>query len=104
MGALRNGSDEMTATKPLGPNMRKLAIRRAAILAVPPGTTNPTQAVVDVLVSPKRYAELMRSAVTWAREAVAVYRTAPDRDPGLDTDEEIAGEILRRIEERTNGR
>lgn len=82
-------------SKPIGPNVKKLIIRKMSLDAIPPG--GGFQDGIEFLAS-NRLAESGRNAAEWVQQALAVFKTAPDNPYG-DDDEAIAGELLRRIEE-----
>lgn len=91
----------MTPTA-LGPNANKLAIERCAQLMVDRavltyGTFGRTAAVA-VRIAEGGLSADMAESVEWTRVAIAAIRSAPDC-PWND-DEEIAGEILRRLKSR----
>lgn len=56
---------------------------------------------VRILSDKDAFMAVMRDANEWAAEAVRVVRSAADPNPWRESsDEEIAGEILRQLEER----
>ena len=81
----------------IGPNVRRLITVRASYLAIPPNGGLADS--IALFTEPGRLAEVSRQAEAWVREALATVKAAPDNPYGAD-DEAIAGEILRRIEER----
>jgi len=64
--------------------------------AIPPG--GGLAAGLKFLSDPVALRAGAKAAQEWVREAIAVVRTAPDNP--LGSDEEICGELLRRIEAR----
>lgn len=84
---------------PIGPNAKKLLSYRMAQLAIPDGTPHPIAAGARAILDPGRFAQLSREAADWVQAAIAVVKTAPDNPYGED-DEAIAGELVRRLEDR----
>lgn len=90
---------------PLGPNVKALLIERASQLTVERAGSAGDDFGVACAVAGRiaedmgsRFKSDMRDAFEWTKKAIALVRTAPDNT--LNTDEEIAGEIIRRIRER----
>lgn len=81
----------------IGPNLKKLAMHRMSIDAVPPG--GGLQAAVDFIMSPNGMKDSWAASLEWAIAAVSAVRAAPDNPFGTD-EEAIAGELLKRIDER----
>jgi len=82
-----------------GPNLKKLAVRKMTIMAIPKDGT--ARDALDFLRDAQRLKETAKKATEWVALAVAAVREAGDPNPWRDADDEtIAGEILRRIEER----
>ena len=79
-----------------GTNVKKLIIRRMAHLAIPDGSGFADG--IQFLQSPSRIASTAREATKWVFDAIDAVKSAPNCE--WTTDEEIAGEILRQIEER----
>jgi hypothetical protein len=70
---------------------------------VPPG--GGLADVVSVLTEAGKLSAVMRSASEWVAGAIVVMRSASEPNPWRNaTDEEIAGELLRAIEERKAGK
>lgn len=91
--------------KPAVSNFQRLSAKRWAMLAIPPGCPDPLKAGVRVLTDRERLLTLAREADAWVRNAIAAVRSAADPNPWRNsTDEEIAGEVLRQIEERERAR
>lgn len=84
----------------IGPNVKRLIAHKASLDAVPPG--GGLEDAVEFLVTGK-FAEGMKAASDWVRQAIQVIKSAPGNPHG-DDDEAIAGELLRRIEERKTTR
>ena len=89
--------------KKIGPNVRKLVCHWYSVLAIPPGTERPFEAALDSFKSKERMIQLAREAQANVEAAIGMVKRARDNPWGND-DEAIAGEILRRIEERMNSR
>jgi len=83
----------------IGPNLKKLMIRKMARDAVPPGTGNPMGAAIESMSDKGRMIALLREALVWCDEAISVMRSAPDNPYG-DDEEVIAGAILAEIEKK----
>lgn len=82
-----------------GPNVKRLIAARMAVLAIPPN--GDFMDGVRFLTDPGAVARAAREAQAFASDAIAAMRSAADPNPWRDaTDEEIAGEILRAVEER----
>jgi hypothetical protein len=83
----------------LGPNVRDLFIRRMSILAVPDGGGFADG--MSFFFDKEKRAKIMKEAEEWTKQAIELVRSAAEPNPWKDSsDEEIAGEILRRLEER----
>lgn len=81
-------------------NVTKLTLRKIAITAIPPDCKDGLCAGIDFLMSGK-IAEANREAEEWVKNAIMAIRRASDPNPWRDaSDEDIAAEILRGIEER----
>ena len=80
----------------MGLNVNKLVIRKFTLLVVPNG--GGLQSALEALIDSEKRIRLMREAKTWVDEAIRLVRIAPGCK--WTTDEEIAGEILRQIDER----
>ncbi len=87
----------------IGPNVKKLIIHKMSLDAIPPGG-----GVADGLkffTDKERISKTLRESNEWVKQAIFVVRNV--REPNLfknSTDEDIAGEILRKIEEKNNAR
>lgn len=80
----------------VGPNMRKLAVHKMALDAVPAG--GGFADAVKFLSSTNAIADSAKAATEWARLAVLAVRGAADPNPWRDADDEaIAAEILRQV-------
>lgn len=80
----------------MGPNEKRLIVTRMSSIAVPPG--GGVVSALSFLSSAEKMRAGAAEAAEWVREAISVVRSAPDNI--WETDEEICGEILRRIAER----
>lgn len=86
-------------SRPLGPLTKKVLIHRVSVEAIPPGAG--VGAGVLFLATPGALAKSWSSAVEWFSNAVIALRAAPGENPWREaTEEEIAGEILKRIEQK----
>lgn len=83
-----------------GPNVKKLIAHKMSILAIPPG--GGLADGVEFLMSKERVIQAAKEATAWVEDAIAVVKSAPDNP--FKTDEEIADEILRRIEKERKWR
>jgi hypothetical protein len=80
------------------PNVKKLIIRKVSLDAIPPG--GGMQSGIDFLTSGK-IKESFKEAEVWVGVAIQTVRSAKDPNPyKTATDEEIAGELMARIEEK----
>jgi hypothetical protein len=79
-----------------GPNVKRLIVHKMSRDAVPPG--GGVGNAIGFLSDPKKIAAGARAATEWVEAAIAAVRAAPGCT--FTTDEEIAGEILRKIAER----
>lgn len=83
--------------KVIGPNVRKLICHRMSSIIVPPN--GGPKDVFEAITTPNRLTQVARESTEWVEQAFAAVKSAPNNPFGND-DEAIAGEILRRIEER----
>lgn len=83
----------------MGPNVRRLIVHKMSQDIVP--DSGGFLDAVKVLSTPGALGNHARTATEWVKTVLALVRTAPDNP--YQTDEEIAGEILRRIEEKRRG-
>lgn len=82
-----------------GPNVKKLIAHKMANLAIPPGSGGDSlMKALGFLSSKEKIISAAREATVWVEQAIAAVRSAPDNQ--YTTDEEIAGAILKGIEER----
>lgn len=81
----------------MGPLERKLYLRAAAIISIPPG--GGIQDGIAFFLDSKRRAKIMLEAREWKDGAIAKVRAASDADERW-TNEDIAGRILEKIAER----
>ena len=81
------------------PNVKKLIMRKMSFDAVPSG--GGVADAITFLTQPKKIAEGWRKAEEWTRAALAAVRNAADPNPWrYASDEDIAGELLRKANER----
>ena len=79
--------------------MKKFVIRRMSVMAVPAG--GGLNSAIEFLTKPNGLADGFREAVAWCDSAITAVRGASDPNPWKNaSEEEIAGELLRRIEAR----
>ena len=88
-------------TNPIGPNVKKLIIHKMSLDAIPSGG-----GVADGLkffMDKERISKTIREADEWVKQAICIVRVAGEPNPfKTSSDEDIAGEILRKIEEKRN--
>lgn len=83
----------------IGPNVKRLTIRKMPRDAVPDGGV--IVEALGFLSSPDRLSQVARDAAAWVDGAILAVRQAANPNPWRDkSDEDIAGEILRQIEEK----
>lgn len=83
----------------LGPNVRRLLAHKMAIDAIPAG--GGFAAGMKFLSSKESVVSGVKAATAWVEQAIQAVRGAADPNPWKDAqDEEIAGEILRRVGDR----
>jgi hypothetical protein len=83
------------------PNIKKLIIQKVSIDAIPSG--GGIKAGVDFLSDKKKMLECFKNAEVWVMGAISIIKTAPDPNEFKNlSDEEIAGVLLSKIEERKN--
>lgn len=83
----------------LTPNIKKLIIHKSSMDAIPPG--GDIADGVKFLTEPGRLVKSMRDSSEWVDAVILAVRYAGEPNPWKSaSDEEIAGEILRRIEKR----
>ena len=85
----------------MGPNVRKLIAHKMARDAIPDG--GGLAAGIQFLSNPESVKRGAQEATQWVRDAIAVVKLSPDNPYG-DDDEAIAGEIVRRIDEKDRQR
>lgn len=82
-----------------GPNVKKLIIRKMSTDAIPDG--GGLEDGMRFLSDPQGISRAAKAATEWVSIAIRAVREATDPNPWRDaSDEDIAGEILRKIEER----
>jgi hypothetical protein len=80
-----------------GPNVKKLIIRKMATDAIPGG--GGLADGIRFLSDPQGLSKAARAATEWVTVAIRAVREAAEPNPWkAATDEDIAGEILRKIE------
>jgi hypothetical protein len=83
----------------IGPNVKKLIIYRISFAAIPKG--GGVADGIRFLADNDKIKKAMFESYNWVKSAIQVVRQAAKPNPWIDsTDEEIAEEILRKIEER----
>lgn len=83
----------------LGPNIKKLIIHKISLSAIPPGGGFADG--VKFLSDKDRIIKTMRESHSWVKQVIAAVRNAGEPNPFKNaSDEDIAGEILRKIEEK----
>ena len=85
--------------------MKRLAVHKMSIDMVPPGSGGSlgesVARVVRQVQDRERFTSLARDAEQWAWKAVEAVRNAAEPNPWRNaSDEEIAAELVRQIEER----
>ena len=89
--------------KKLGPNVKNLIFRKMSLIMIPPGCDDGKGAAflkgVEGLTKTGVLISAAKQAGVWVHDAIAAVKNAPGGDAYGD-DEAIAGEILKRIEER----
>jgi hypothetical protein len=81
-----------------GPNVTKLIIRFIALEAVPPG--GGLASAIEFFKNQELRKQVLESAEAKAMQAIQLIKSAPDNPYGED-DEQIAGELLKKIAERS---
>jgi len=83
----------------IGPNVKRLIIYKMSIDAIPPG--GGVKAGITFLSNPTAISKSARESCEWVKTAISMARKAAEPNPYKNvSDEEIAGDILKRIEER----
>lgn len=82
------------------PNVRKLICHRVAQLMIPAG--GGLADGVSAILQPGKLTRAAREATDFVNESIRAVKAAPD-NPWGDDDEAIAGEILRRLQQRATG-
>jgi hypothetical protein len=91
---------ERNMTQQIGPNVRRLIVRKMALLAIPVGSGKESFSLgLDVITNREKFSSIAAQASDWVRRAIKTMKTAPDNPYG-DDDEAIAGAILEGIEQR----
>jgi hypothetical protein len=82
---------------PMGPNVKRLVIRKMALIAVPPGSRGDSFAhAFHVLRSVESLKATAREAAAWVKESLDRIKALPNNSLG-DDDETIAGVMLSMI-------
>jgi hypothetical protein len=83
----------------LGPNVKKLMIIKTSLTAIPKGG-NLTDGI-NFLSNKQLIIKTMKESCDWVETAIRMVRQAGEPNPFKDkSDEDIAGEILRKLEEK----
>lgn len=83
----------------MGPSVKKLVIAKASKDAIPSGGGLPD--AIAFLTDPKAMTQGLRRAIEWVNVAIRAVREANEPNPWKNaTDEEIAAEILKQIENK----
>jgi len=86
-----------------GPNVQRLVCAKMARDAIPP--EGGVQAGVNFLSDPKNIMEGFKSAAAYVASALLAIRQAAEPNPyKVMSDEEIAGALLKRIDEKRKAR
>ena len=86
------------ASRPTGPNVRKLIAHKIARYAIP--DKGGFSDGLKFLAQPDRVLAAAKAATAWVFAAIDAVKAAPDNP--FNSDEAIAAEILRRLESRKN--
>ena len=84
----------------MGPNVRKLICHHMSTVMVPPN--GGIADALEALTTPGRLTEVAKESTEWVRQALEAVKSAPNNP--FSSDEEIAGEILKRVEEKLRQR
>ena len=88
----------------LTPNLKELVWHLMSLDAVPPGSKNGLSSAVEFILTPGKMSESFRNSIIRARNICMAIRQAGEPNPWKDaTDEEIAGEVMRKMKEKRNG-
>lgn len=83
-----------------GPNVKKLIVRKMSTIAIPANTKGGLASAMSFLMSREAIMSAAFEATAWVGQAIELVRQAADPNPWRkSSDEEIAGEILRRLEQ-----
>jgi hypothetical protein len=81
----------------MGPNVKKLTIQKMTIDTLPPGSK--LADAISALTNPNLLSNNFKKAHYWVIEAIKLIRTGAEPNPWKNAnDEEIALELLRRVE------
>lgn len=91
----------MATNSPLGPNVKKLIIRKMGVDAVPKG--GGMVDAIKFLSSKGAVAAGWRTAAEWVQSQIQFVRNAAEPNPWKTADDEtIAGYLVKKVEERLN--
>jgi hypothetical protein len=83
----------------LGPNMKDLIVHRMSMEAVPTG--GGLNSALNFLSSKESIIGGLKAATEWSQKAVLAIRNATEPNPWRNaSDEDIAGEIMKRVKQR----
>lgn len=84
-----------------GRNVKKLIAHKMSLIMIPPGCGNGLATGIAALMKPGNVGTVAREATQWVEVAIAAVRQAGEPNPWKTaSDEDIAAEILRQIEEK----
>ena len=87
----------------IGSHIKKLIAHKMSFDAIPPDGGFADG--VDFILDEERFKATARVATEWVQAAIRVLREAKEPNPWKDLDDEaIAGDILRRVEEKRTGK
>ena len=93
----------MSFNTKLTPNIRKLIFHKMSLDAIPAG--GGVADGIKFLSDPAGISKSLRAADEWVINAIIAVRNAGEPNPWREKpDEEIAGELMRKIEEKRNRR
>lgn len=88
--------------QPLPPSVLKLISYRMSLIAIPKGSKDPFTAGARAILEEGRLAQIGHEATEWTKAAIHLIRNAAEPNPWKEsTDEDIAADILRKVEERS---
>lgn len=93
----------MSSETKLTPNIRKLIFLKMSLDAIPAG--GGVADGIKFLSDPSGISKSLRAADEWVRNAILAVRNAREPNPWREKpDEDIAGELMRKIEEKRSRR